>query len=74
MSNLFMPLKFECSACHQNYYQHYKNAELHYPQCPFCDKKGLLIGTTEIEDLVKHPINFMRYIFKSLNRPNKQHS
>lgn len=73
MTIALMPLKFECSACQHQYYQHYKDSELHYPNCPHCHKNGLLMGIAEPDDLLKHPYDLVCSIFKSLNKPSKQH-
>lgn len=74
MSTAFMPLKFECSTCHQLYFQHYKNSELHYPECPTCHQSGLLIGTAEADDVLKHPYSVLSSIVKqTLNTLDKAH-
>jgi NAD-dependent SIR2 family protein deacetylase len=59
-----MPLKFECSDCHNAYYHHYDQAEHHYPECPQCKKNGMLVGIAESDDVFKHPYNVISSIFK----------
>lgn len=38
-----------------------------YPACPTCKKDGLLLGTADKRDLIKHPKTFVQTLFKQLS-------
>lgn len=70
-----MPIKFECTDCCKIYMYPYSMKTLNfYPTCPTCKQAGLLLGTAETLDLIKHPRNFIQSLLKQIMyKPGKQH-
>lgn len=59
-----MPIKFECHHCQKIYMQKYSaEALVNYPHCPDCDTAGMLLGSVETEDILKHPVTFIKSFF-----------
>lgn len=58
------PIKFECTTCHAIYMHlnHHASAK-YYPCCPLCQKNGLLLGTADAIDALKHPKLFIKSYF-----------
>lgn len=59
-----LPMKFECTHCNQVYLHAYQQDDHHYPTCPECHKAGLLLGMTETEDFLRHPIVLISSYFR----------
>ena len=38
-----------------------------YPDCPDCNKAGLLLGTAEITDFIKYPKKKKKNLFKQIS-------
>jgi NAD-dependent SIR2 family protein deacetylase len=60
-----LPLKYECPRCHRLYMKSYQLSESNYPNCPKCQKPGLLLGLIELEDIKQHPLRFTRALLKN---------
>ncbi|ANF81678.1 hypothetical protein A3K93_05430 [Acinetobacter sp. NCu2D-2] len=71
---LTKPLKFECTDCDKIYLNGFTQEEHHYPNCPHCQKAGLLLGTAEVQDLVRYPLDYATSYFKqTLHMLSKAH-
>ncbi|NNH87678.1 hypothetical protein HLH13_08140 [Acinetobacter sp. ANC 4279] len=63
-----MPMKFECTHCNKIYmYQYPTNTISFYPTCPACEQAGLLLGTADTIDIVKHPKTFAKTLIKQIS-------
>ena len=63
-----MPMKFECIHCNKIYMHQYPtNAISFYPTCPDCEQAGLLLGTADTIDIVKHPKTFAKTLIKQIS-------
>ena len=63
-----MPMKFKCTTCNKIYmYPYTMHNMTSYPACPTCKKDGLLLGTADKRDLIKHPKTFVQTLFKQLS-------
>lgn len=63
-----MPIKFECTHCNKIYmYQYHVNISAFYPECPDCKQAGLLLGTADPIDILKHPRTFAKSLFKQIS-------
>ena len=48
-------------------HQYPTNAISFYPTCPDCEQAGLLLGTADTIDIVKHPKTFAKTLIKQIS-------
>ena len=73
--NNSLPLKFSCDHCNKIYLSLIHHSQQCSPDCAKCQRPLKMLGLIELQDLTKHPLQFVKAMVKApLHKLSTLHS